>query len=94
MAAERKAPTCRSCGKSLRKRTYHAEVPAGGAPPTEIYGEKVVAVMRRRLLTYRPGPPTEELSLWAGEWGNYGDSFFCGLRCGYRYAVRSLRGAR
>lgn len=24
-------------------------------------------------------------------WGGYGDGLFCGLRCGYQWAVRSLR---
>ena len=23
-------------------------------------------------------------------WGDYGDGFFCGLRCGYRWACRGL----
>lgn len=29
-----------------------------------------------------------------GEWGDYGDTFFCGLTCGYIYAVRIVRAAQ
>lgn len=31
---------------------------------------------------------------WLGTYGSYGDGFFCGLNCGYRYGVRLLRQAR
>lgn len=27
-------------------------------------------------------------------WGGYGDNFFCGLRCGYRWAVHTLQAAK
>ena len=26
-------------------------------------------------------------NIWLGDWGGYGDNCFCGLRCGYKWAV-------
>lgn len=92
MAAER--PKCRCCGKALRKRTHSVEVPGGAAPPTEVYGKKVVAVVRRKTLAFRrvdDGRHPESVSVWCGEWGGYGDNFFCGLNCGYKFAVRVMQ---
>ena len=93
MAAEK--PKCRCCGKPLRKRTHGVEVPNGAPAPTEVYGKKVVAVVRRKVLAFRRTDDSknpESVSLWCGEWGGYGDNFFCGLNCGYKYAVKYLRG--
>lgn len=92
MAAEK--PMCRCCGKPLRKRTYSAEVPNGAPAPTEVNGRKVVAVVRRRTLAYRrmgEEKSPESVSVWCGTWGNYGDNFFCGLGCGYKFAVLFMR---
>lgn len=82
-------PTCLLCGKALRKTTYGCEVPVVEQAPPEIYGKKVVQVIRRKKLTWKPG--FDSLSLWCGEWGGYGDNFFCGLNCGYRWAVMLVK---
>lgn len=91
-----KKPRCIRCGKSLRKRTYGVEVLAGAPAPTECYGRKVVSVISRRTLSFRrkdSEAPPEDVSVWCGEWGSYGDNRFCGLRCGWRYAVQNSRPA-
>lgn len=78
-------PKCLNCRKLLRKSTYSTEIKTGDPHPTEIYGRKVVEVVRIKILTYRPG--FTRLSLWCGEWGNYADNRFCGLRCGHAWAI-------
>lgn len=90
----RVAPRCMLCGKRLRPRTYSVEVPHGTEAPTEVYGAKVVEIVSRRPLFYRRGDqeaPPDAISVWCGSWGSYGDNRFCGLRCGYRYAVRTTK---
>ena len=92
MPAEK--PKCRCCGKALRKKTYSVEIPNGAPAPTEVYGEKVVAVVRRKTLSFRRGDSEkspESVSVWCGTWGGYGDNFFCGLNCGYKFAVRVMQ---
>lgn len=85
-------PKCRYCGRPLTKTTYSQEVDAGAPAPAEIYGKKVVSVVFRKSLTYRAAKDQkfpERISLWCGEWGRYGDGKFCGINCGYGWAIRN-----
>jgi len=88
-------PKCRACGKPLRKRTSSVEVPSGAPAPTEYLGQKVVQTLRRKPLTYRPvgsgEKPPDRVSFWCGDWGGYGDNLFCGLNCGYDWAIRNAK---
>lgn len=45
-----------------------------------------------RRYRYRQGGPNSVSWAHAGQqWGDYGDNLFCGLTCGYRFAVRMER---
>jgi hypothetical protein len=79
-------PKCVECSKPLRKYTYSAEVETGSPHPTVMYNKRVVEVVRVKILTYKTN--ATRLSLWCGEWGDYGDDRFCGLRCGHKWAVK------
>jgi hypothetical protein len=79
-------PKCRWCGKPLRKYTYAVSVPTN-TPPKEYKGRPVLQVTR----TYKfLSGDTYLFNLWLGDWGGYGDSCFCGLRCGYQWSVSKL----
>lgn len=84
-------PICLLCGKLLRKKAHSLELKAGEPAPQTIYGKDVVEILRRCRLSHRADGITERVSLWCGEWGNYGDNFFCGLNCGYRWALMRVR---
>lgn len=84
-------PICLSCGKPLRKRTYSQELKAGAEAPKKIYGKDVIQVVGRKALSHRADQITERVSLWCGEWGGYGDNFFCSLTCGYSWAVMGVK---
>lgn len=78
-------PICLFCGKPLRKTSQSYEGTPGAPPQDEVNGKKVVEVLRRKKLTYQMD--SERVTVWCGEWGGYGDNFFCGLNCGYGWAV-------
>jgi hypothetical protein len=78
-------PKCLYCRKPLRKNTYSNEIKTGDPQPTEMYGKKVIQVVRIKILSYRPG--FTRISVWTGEWGSKGDDRFCGLTCGHGWAV-------
>lgn len=82
-------PICLLCGKPLRKNTYSCEVMAGAEPPAILHGKKVLETLRRKSSPFVTDK--ENLSLWCGEWGGYGDNFFCGLNCGYAWAVMRVK---
>lgn len=81
-------PKCVACSKPLRKRTHSKEIKIGDPHPTEMYGRKVIQVVRIKVFTWKPGYGS--VSVWTGEWGGYGDGRFCGLTCGYDWAMRRL----
>lgn len=68
-------PTCLQCGKPLRKE-YRI--------PPEVYNFKV-GEDRKEL-----GKRKRELRIHVG-WGRYADNFFCGLTCGWRWAVKKAQ---
>jgi hypothetical protein len=82
-------PICLFCGKPLRKYAHSYETVPGTPVPLQVNGKKVVQVLRRKKSIR--GEKVERLSLWCGEWGDYGDNFFCGLNCGYRWAVMRVK---
>jgi hypothetical protein len=85
-------PTCQYCGRQLPKRTYHYDLKDGEPDPATIYDKPVVSVLRRRPRPgYAEGQLRSMLSLWAGEYGRYGDGYFCGLTCGWRFALQVMR---
>ena len=87
-------PHCLACDKPLRKHTHSAWVKPGEAEPVigrEYDGQKVLAITCRKVVY---GGTQTIIGYWTGEWGGYGDGFFCGLTCGHRYAVRTLNSAR
>lgn len=84
-------PTCLFCGKPLRKKSHSLELKAGEQVPQTLYGKDVVEILRRSRLSHRADGITERASVWCGDWGNYGDNFFCGLNCGYRWALMRVR---
>lgn len=88
MTDKTEVPKCKWCGKPLRRRTYLWAGPAGKIP-TELGGKKVVSHSTPK--TYLLEPDRVAVNLWTGERGDYGDGFFCGLRCGYAWAVNALK---
>ena len=79
-------PICLLCGKPLHKRTHSMDLASGEELPKQyLDGKPIVAVISRKKSTIHPGE--ERVSFWCGDWGGYGDNFFCGLNCGYRWAV-------
>ena len=76
-------PTCRWCKKPLRKYTHAVSVPTD-TPPKEYKGQPVLQVTRK--YTFLSGDKYL-FHVWLGQWGGYGDGYFCGLRCGYQWAV-------
>jgi len=76
-------PECKWCGKSLRKYTYAVSVPTD-TPPKEYNQQKVLQVTCK----YKFLSDDKYLfHVWLGDWGVNGDGCFCGLRCGYKWAV-------
>lgn len=82
---EAKIPTCLNCGKKLIKKTRSENIPSGTPTPTELGGRPVVQVVSRKPDSLHHGE--DKLSLWMGDWGGYADNFFCGLNCGYQWAI-------
>ena len=67
-------PLCLSCKKELRPN--FDEEPA----PYAIWGDSKVS---ERIQWKKDHP-----KVWKGTYGRYGDSRFCGLSCGYSWALR------
>lgn len=80
---------CKWCGAPLRKYKRYAHNVEPGHTPTESHGRPVLQILRRHpCVTVGDTVKTESLDLWCGEYGDYGDNHFCGLRCGYQFGVR------
>lgn len=82
-------PVCLFCGKPLKKASQTYEGEPGAPPPPEVNGQKVVEVLRRKKLTFRKD--SERVTVWCGKWGGYGNDFFCGLNCGYGWALMRVK---
>lgn len=95
MSEQPSAPLC-PCGKFLRKKTYSVEHTKGTPDPTTFVHfkgdapKKVLQITRRRPSLYNR-ETDESLNVWCGEYGGYGDNFFCGLTCGWQWAVKEKR---
>ena len=80
------SPKCRACGKELKKKTESVYTKIGDPEPTRTDGGSVIVQITRR------GKSSEETvySVWTGKWGAYGDGHFCGLTCGWRWAIKHI----
>jgi hypothetical protein len=88
-------PRCRHCGKRLLKHTYSwwPGVGYGHRPEVGCAAEegRVVEIIRTKPLNDGYAEPRVRITYWCGEWGYYGNELFCSLRCGYVWAVRTLK---
>jgi hypothetical protein len=96
-------PTCRACGKPLRKLTRSCDrVPAVEATTFADALAYLVAhpELRKPFDDETPIAVTRinrniwdaslvDVSYWSGLWGSYGDDRFCGLTCGWQWACRN-----
>lgn len=85
MAKQSPAPTCEHCGRPLRpyRRTQFF--------PSNAEAAKFAAAVPAPKLSYdRLGvyPETPYRVDYRAGWGGYGDDRFCGLNCGYKWAIR------
>lgn len=76
-------PTCKWCGKPLRKHIL-TDYKSVDEPPTEYKDRPVLKVTSRYEFI---NGETFAFNVWLGDWGGYGDNCFCGQRCGYKWAV-------
>lgn len=83
-------PTCLLCGKPLKKQTHSMDLMIGETmPKTYLDGTPIVEVISRKKSTIHPGE--DQVRFWCGKWGGYGDNFFCGLNCGYAWALMRVK---
>lgn len=80
---------CRHCNKQLRKRTYWMVVGEGDPDPLYLWPDEPFKRTVRKVMSRKQSltPGKHDVRVWCGDWGNYGDDKFCGLRCGYNWAV-------
>lgn len=80
-------PTCKWCGKPLQK-FIQTEYTTTDIPPTECKGRPVLKITNRYKFI---SGEKYAFNIWLGDWGGFGDGFFCGQRCGYQWAVSQLK---
>jgi hypothetical protein len=76
--------TCRWCGRVLRFKAHMFDWPAGQPEPVLPEGARVT----RRRVPGRFLHGSVDYVLEGQPGGDYRDGHFCGLRCGYAFAVR------
>ena len=81
-------PTCKNCKKPLKKYT-HYWTNHDKEEPEPIVGSQtawgtVLQITRKKISTWAGS----SISYWTGQWGYYGQGYFCSLKCGYYYAVK------
>lgn len=94
-----KRPPCVTCGRELRISKFSRKSVHWGSLPTYDFktregarayipeGARVTRIVGRYdeatgyIAYIEPNP----------KFGDYGDGFFCGLRCGYRFAVAVMK---
>ncbi len=93
-------PLCRHCRRPLRVAKFSTNRVAYGVGYTrgaQSREEAVAALPEGAVISRerKPGHADGVGVLWwhekALKFGDYGDGFFCGLRCGYRWAVARMR---
>lgn len=90
-----KRPVCRNCGRPLVKTSVPIDVATGEPVPPVVRGRKVIEILsdREAKFQFTGKRPHRMVGVWLGDWGAYGDGFFCTRTCGHRYAVSVLRRA-
>lgn len=85
MSEER--PTCATCGRVLRRHANRLQVWVAGNPEPDL-GPDAVVTKRQTPVLHEPGG----VLYWLPEDGTgyRGEGLFCSLRCGYRWATRTL----
>ena len=82
---EIKPPNCQCCGKPLRKFTIPV---IATDEPKDYKGRPILKI----TYVYKfIGGEKSSFYLWLGDFGGYGDNLFCGLKCGYKWAIRRLK---
>jgi len=71
-------PRCKHCNRELRPNFTSPTLDM----PTALYGE-ANSEARKQWEAEHP-------KQFMGTYGGYSDNLFCGLRCGYRWAVKQL----
>lgn len=71
---------CRKCASNLRHPKTHRPAATTPAPDCRACRKKL-----RRASSHYDGRTTHDGK--PREWGSYGDNLFCGLSCGYRWAI-------
>jgi hypothetical protein len=73
-----KRPKCLNCGKELRPNFHRESV------PYSLYGSS----KEQEQQAWKKAHPRQFL----GTYGGYRDNRFCGLNCGYQYALKVTNG--
>jgi hypothetical protein len=84
-------PTCRSCGKRLRKYTmaWWSKMDGGSAP--EVGQAHGIHGNVREIVRAKTTAGGEQIvTYWCGGWGYLGNGYFCSQRCGYRWAIHAI----
>lgn len=81
-------PKCLYCHKELRP-VFDSNLPGWGIPnsPKYIPGPSLYGDALRQWKRDHP-----EWKTFTGKYGSYADNRFCGLNCGYGYAIRITGG--
>jgi len=85
-----RGPTCRTCGKLLRKYMlrWWSAMPDGPRPVVGCASEHGIVLVLRPART--DSQAERVLDYWCGRWGHGGNGYFCSVRCGYFWAIREL----
>ena len=98
-------PTCKFCGKKLVKHFIGVDCsgteplkvgdmvsPYKGSEPMEIIEVSTASLNEWIRHRQNPQPLYNYIRCWFGDWGAYGCDHFCSKTCGYRWALKQLRG--